>query len=59
MASGRLGRAMVAEGCALFLVERDANWKILAVFSGIGGKDGIEPHAWYELQGGKPVKVES
>jgi hypothetical protein len=57
MASGRFGRAMVADGCAIFLVERDLNWNIVAVFAGIGGRDGIKPLTWYELRDGKPCEV--
>ena len=57
MASGRFGRAMGADGCALFLVERDDEWKIVSVWAGIAGRDGIEPHVWYTLEGGKPVRV--
>jgi hypothetical protein len=55
MASGRFGQAMGAEGCALFLVERDINWNILHVWAGIAGRDGIEAGVFYTLQGGKPV----
>ena len=57
MASGRYGRAQAAEGCALFLVERDMEWNIVAVFAGIAGRDGIKPMAWYTLEDGKPVEV--
>jgi hypothetical protein len=56
MASGRYGRAMGAEGCALFLVERDADWKIVSVWAGIAGRDGILPGVWYTLNGGQPVQ---
>ena len=59
MASGRFGRAQAAEGCALFLVERDDAWKIVAVWAGIGGQGGIKPLTWYTLEGGKPVEVAS
>ena len=58
MASGRFGRAMGADGCALFLVERDTEWKIVAVWSGIVGRDGIEPNVFYTLEDGNPVKAE-
>ena len=57
MASGRDGMAMGAEGCALFLCERDDNWNIVAVWAGIVGRDGIKPLVWYMLQDGKPVEV--
>jgi hypothetical protein len=56
-ASGYKGRAKGAEGCALLLVERDINMKILAVWAGIAGRDGIRPDTWYALRGGKPVEV--
>ncbi len=49
---------MVADGCAIFLVERDTNYNIIAVFSDIAGKlskHGIKPNKWYTLRGGKPV----
>ena len=58
MASGYEGRVMGAKGCALFLVQRDINGKILHAWAGIVGRDGIEPDTWYTLKGGKPV-VES
>ena len=57
MAVGRDGRAMGADGCAIFLTERAENWDILAVWAGIAGRDGIKPHTWYRLVGGKPVEV--
>lgn len=56
-ACGRGGRAMAGEGCALFLVERDDNRNIVAVFAGIGGRDGIKADTWYELVDGKPTET--
>ena len=57
MASGYEGRVMGSDGNALFLVERDANYAIIAVWAGIVGRDGIKPHVWYVLKNGKPVEV--
>ena len=57
MASGYGGRAMGAEGNALFLVERDTNYNIVAVWAAIVGRDGIKPHVWYTLKNGQPVEV--
>ena len=56
-ASGCKGRAKGANGCVLFLVERDDNWKIVAAWAGIVGKDGIKADTWYTLTKGKPVEV--
>lgn len=58
MASGRFGKAQGAEGCALFLVHRDDNWKITHTWSGIVGRDGIKPLTWYTPnEAGQPVEV--
>ncbi len=48
---------MGADGNALFLVERDGEYKIVAVWAGIAGQDGIKPNVWYTLRDGKPVEV--
>ena len=57
MASGYEGRVAGADGCALFLVERDDSYKIVAVWAGIVGREGIKPNAFYLLRNGKPVEV--
>ena len=57
-ATGKFGRAMGGDGCALFLVERDDNWNIIAVGSAIVGKTkGIKANVWYTLTDGKFVEV--
>jgi hypothetical protein len=55
--TGRNGRVMGKDGNALFLVERDDEWQIMAVWSGIVGRDGIKPDTWYTLRNGSPVEV--
>jgi hypothetical protein len=57
MSSGYGGSVMAAEGNAMFLAERDDDYKIVAVWAGIAGRDGIRPNVWYTLKGGKPVEV--
>lgn len=57
MSAGYAGSAMGAEGNALFLVERDHNYNIIAVWAGIVGKKGIKPNVFYTLRNGKPVKA--
>ncbi len=57
-ASGRNGRAKGADGCALFLVYRDHDWKITHAWAGIVGQDGIKPDVFYSLdESGKPVEA--
>ncbi|MDE2467341.1 MAG: hypothetical protein KGL35_00975 [Bradyrhizobium sp.] len=56
LASGYEGRVAGAYGCALFLVERDINYKIIAAWAGIVGRDGIKPNTLYTLKSGKPVE---
>jgi hypothetical protein len=58
-ATGNQGRAKGAKGNALFLVERDARYNIIAVGAAIVGKKGIKPDTWYVLTKGKFTKVES
>ena len=58
MASGKYGQAQGADGCALFLVHRDDNWKITHAWAGIVGRDGIKPLTWYTLNSdGMPIEV--
>jgi len=56
-ASGNYGKVRGIDGCALFLVERDSNRKIVAVWAGIAGRAGIKADTWYSLKGGKPAVV--
>lgn len=56
-ASGYGGKVRGANGCALFLVQRDVNDKILHVWAGVVGRDGIKPDTWYTLKAGKPVEA--
>jgi hypothetical protein len=55
--SGYQGRVSGADGCALFLVERDDNYKIIAAWAGIVGRDGIKADTFYMLRDGKPVEA--
>ena len=48
-ASGRNGKAKGAKGCALFLVYRDVNWKIVHAKAVIVGVDGIKADTWYRV----------
>ena len=57
MASGYGGSVSGAAGNALFLVERDDCYNIVAVWAGIAGRGGIDPDVFYTLRNGKPVKV--
>jgi hypothetical protein len=57
LAAGSQGRVMGAKGCAIFLAQRGINGKILHVWAGIVGRDGIKPDTWYTLKAGKPVEV--
>ena len=57
IASGYDGRALGADGCALFLVERNDNHEIVAAWAGIVGCDGIKADTWYRLRNGKPEEI--
>lgn len=55
--TGYQGRVMGSEGNALFLAERDDEYRIVAVWAGIVGQNGIKPNIWYVLRDGKPVEA--
>lgn len=57
MSSGYGGRVHGNDGNAIFLVERNEYGKIIAVWAGIAGRDGIKPDTWYSLRNGQPVEV--
>jgi hypothetical protein len=57
MAPGRKGKARGKDGCALFLVERDDEWKIVNAWAGVVGRDGIKADTWYRLVDGKAVEA--
>jgi hypothetical protein len=50
------GRAKAGVGGAIFIVERDSSYNILAVFASKVGENGIVADTWYALKGGKPVE---
>ena len=56
LASGYEGRVSGTDGCALFLVERNYNYVIVAAWAGIVGRGGIKPETFYMLKDGKPVE---
>ncbi|MHB2265004.1 DUF7666 domain-containing protein [Aliihoeflea sp. PC F10.4] len=57
-ASGFEGKARGNAGCAIFLVERSNSGDIVNAWTGIAGRDGIEPNTFYRLVDSKPVKVD-
>jgi len=59
MSGGYAGRVMGKAGNALFLVERNDSYEIIAVWAGIVGRDGIEPDVFYTLKNGRPVAAQS
>jgi hypothetical protein len=58
-ASGNSGKVRGADGCAMFLAERNSSRKIIAVWAGIAGRDGIKADVFYTLKCGKPVEVQA
>jgi hypothetical protein len=58
-ASGHGGKARGSDGCALFLVHRDGNWKITKAWAGIVGSDGIVADTWYSLDEAGVPQVQS
>ena len=58
-ATGYGGRVMGATGCALFLLQRDVNGKILHVGAAIAGRGGIKADTWYTMKAGKFVECEA
>ncbi|KAF1692684.1 DUF7666 domain-containing protein [Pseudoxanthomonas koreensis] len=57
MSSGYAGKVMGKDGNALFLVERNDDYEIIATWAGIAGRDGIKADTWYTLRGGVPVEA--
>ena len=52
------GKVRGVKGSALFLVERDENFNIIAVGSALVGKTkGIKADTWYSLKNGKFVEA--
>jgi len=59
ISTGWKGRAQAAEGCAICLVHRDDNDKIIAIRASKVGENGIKPNTWYSLSAdGEFVEVE-
>ena len=58
MSIGRFGKVRGIDGSALFLAERDSDGRIVNVWAGIAGRDGIKPDTFYTLKEGKTVEVE-
>ena len=57
-APGRNGKARGKEGCAIFLVFRDADWRIVHAKAAIVGRDGIKLDTFYKLnEAGEFVEV--
>ena len=64
-ASGHFGKVSGVAGSSLHLDERiwapdtEQHGKIVAVWAGIVGCNGIKPNTFYTLKNGKPIEVES